>query len=703
MQTAPERARSARVHELCERAWAAHNIYGDDHPVFVSVARELCEALPALDEPDRLVRMEAIAGGRPDPDSLAGALLAKDIGAVQLGVRLEVSGLGSAFRAIRHATRPGAALARRVEELGGAEFKLLPLDFARLAQSVTDAPPGLGGERDAPFRIDQLGSLLLNATTPEAQRRAATWIGQAMGEGHLPGREVATQIRDLVRSSCRGDATSDDAAEHIRSVLSTLSPELRSGLIRDDSGPDLEAITELSGVLPVLETCEALAGAQLSDENVCHSTLMMFQRLATLTQGRGEEAERVGDLASRLAGEEPCTREARALQAIGALCKESRREEFTPAEYLERLHEISANQITPVMSPPDLDWESSEAEAAHSAEIVLHLMDQGTGEPSLRAGHLRFLLGAADSIAEVGRLDLVVRVLGACVPLAHDPDPEVRGLAEELSRAAGADSVLALAAIRAESGEALAESLAAFAVLDAPGIGSRSRVLIRAYALDPHAPAAGWIAPMLAGEGPELSEEIGRLLSERPTMVETLLSLINEMEAGAAFEALRPALLVEDDTESRRRAFAAVYTLRHEWPRDLCHLALVDRDEKVRALGLAYILRRSERDHHDLLVARLFHRLGGTPVSLADRASIVDQLCRAGTPRADAALTRALLGASWRPAGAARGLGGSLSRAVRRRPAGARSIVARALWALSPNRVVGAIRSGKGGRTCPLN
>ncbi|MFI4897323.1 MAG: hypothetical protein ACIARR_05815 [Phycisphaerales bacterium JB059] len=703
MQTVPDRAERASVRDLCERAWAAHHIYGDDHAAFLSSARQLCDALPSLEAPERLARVDTGDDATPDPDSFSGTLLARDIGAIQLGDRLEVAELASVFRALRHATCSGTALAERVAGLANAEFRLLPLDFDRLSRCVTDAPPPRAQAGGAPFRVDQLGSILLNATTPDARDRAASWIRQAIGEGHLPERTVAAQIRDAVRSSCRGDAESNDGVEHIRSVLASLSPELRQGLIQDECGPDLEAITELSGVLPVLETCEALASSKISEENVCHSTLMMFQRLATLAQGQSAEIACVGDLASQLAGKAPNAREARALEAIGELCKASRREEFTPREYLERLHEISANQIEPVAAPPDLDWESPDEESAHAAAIVLHLMDEGVGDASLREGHLRFLLDSTEAMARVGRLDLVARVLAACVPLAHDPDPKVRGLAERLAGVAGADQTLALAASRAGSGEQLASALSTIESLDDPFRVSRARVLVRAYALDPHGAASAWIAPMLSSGGAELSEEIEGLLAKRPGMVESLLSLINDMEASAAFEALRPALLLQDDVEARRRAFAAVYSLRHEWPRDLCHLALVDEDDKVRTLGLAYILRRSSSDHFDLLVARLFDRLGGTRVTRADRACIVEQLGRAGTPRADRALTSALLGACWRPAGGAHGLGRSLSRAVRRRPGGTRSLVARILWSLSPNRAISAIRPGQEGATCPLN
>ncbi len=691
-------AAKAGLAESLERAWSAFRIYGDDHPAFAAATTAARSTAVTIgqDELHLLIDPDARAQSPASDDSLVHALHALDIGAAQLTAGFGSESLAHAFASIRGARAEGVTgveLAERLNNQDGAALRLVPLDYARLSERVSGSQPGRRGDRTERLGVGELRSVLLGATSENDRRHAAAWIGAAVRQGPDAAKGVTNELRDAVRDTRRAGGERADELEHIRGVLGSLSPEIRAGLMHDDDGPDLEAVSDLAGVIPVMETCEALAQAELAPERLCHSTLMMFQRLATLSAGREAELGRVESLAALVVDDSDESREARALRSLRDLCHEARREEFTPKEYLDRLHEISAGRIGAPESASDLDWESDAEERTHAAEIILVLLRDEIGAEHLRVGQLRAIAGAMTHAASRGRPDVLHDAFSVCETLGRHTNESVRHEAAALRAAAQDVSAMALAM----SGVASRELFDANADrLAERGARTLIRVLLGAYAIGSGGEAAPWITQRLAQTGPALGAEIGLMLSADPGMTEVLLSLINGLDAEAAFEAIHPALMNRTDVEARRRAFAAAYTLRHPWPRDLCHRALVEDDDRVRALGVAYILRRAPAGHVSLLAQRLLHTLGGPAPTRQDLAMIIDSLANSETEGGDRALTDALLGAAWRVRGSSPSLGRSLARGVRAGPGGARSTLAIVLWSISPNRLIGAVRGSKG-------
>ncbi len=688
----------AGLAESLERAWSAFQIYDADHPAFGAAASEAITGAGALADHIRQIMIDPESSEHisASDSSLVKTLAALDIGAVLLGADLGEMELACAFGVIRGARAArvnGPELAEQVSEQAGDSFRLIPLNYARLTAHVTNARPSGAGDRSSRLGVGELRSVLLGATTKSAQHSAASWIGRAISEDKAAAQVVSEDLCAAVKQARRDGGEAAGGLEHIRAVLGSLSPEIRAGLIHDEAGPNLDALTELAGVMPVMETCEALAQADLSPESLCHSTLMMFQRLATLSGGRSGELKRVASLASLVIDDSGASQETRALQTLRDLCHQASREEFTPKEYLDRLHKISAGQLGVAESPPQLEWETDDQERAHATEIILDLLDAGIGGEELVPGHLTSLWGSVDSIGASGRPDIMARASGVCESLMHHTDEAVREAATALRSASEDISTLALAMSRASTQEVF-DAGAEHLGLESPT--RLIRVLLRAYALDPQGAAVPRITDRLSQAGPELGAEIQALLEASPGAIETLLALINDLDADSAFGAIRPSLMNQPDAEARRRAFAAAYTLRHPWPRDLCHRALVEGDEKIRVLGAAYIVRRAQPGMVTLLADRLLQRLGGPEPTHHERASIIQALFESETAEASRALTEALLGAAWRPAGMAPGLGRLLASAVRSRPVGSRSSLAGALWSISPNRLIASLRRQKG-------
>jgi len=698
MEAQPSKDQSSppgrRVCDALDRAWTTIGLYDRDHPALLdSLANvvSVCEPLGAqerqlLTDPDA-PGLEA--GGE---DSLRATLCSMDIGALQLGDGLTSELLAHALRSIREARADGAqggVVAERVDSSAEGTFKLIPLNFAGLAERVTGSQPA---QRDACLGIGELRSVLLGATSPESQRSAASWIGRSITEGDASG-SVIGEIRAAIRDARSREGEEAGGLDHIRSVLTSLSPEVREGLLTSEDGPDLEALADLAGVVPVMETCEALAQAGLSPDRLCHSTLMMFQRLATLSAGNADELERVGSLAGLVASDTGESQEGQALRSLGELCDQARREEFMPEEYLERLHQISAGQTGVFKDLTSLGWETDALERVRAIEIILDLHDAQIGEATLLPGQLKALTGAVTHAASAGRPDLLIRAIRFAEAHIHDSDAATFEESTALLNAASDITMIAMA-LSSASSEELLDDCVAFLRERSPQ--SIPRVLLCAHGFDPRGGAAPWIGAQLAQVGPSLGDEINKMLTSDPGSLEVLLSVVDSLDADTAFRAIQPALLNQDNDEARRGAFAGVYTLRHPWPPDLCHRALVDDDETVRALGVAYIVRRSEENRFSLLGGRLLHTLGGTAPTHDERAMIVNAMFEADSQAASEVLTGALIGAAWRPIGATPGLGRALARAVGQRPVGVKSVVARLLWSASPNHVISSIRRGSG-------
>lgn len=701
MDTRTHESRSREAHgeqsivEAIERAWSAYAIYGGDHPAYLRLVDGVIESQIDLDESDRLMLTDPAAdpaGGAVD--SLRDTLHARDIGAVQLSPSVCAEAMTDFFKLIRNAGArncSGAALVSEADRAVGSSIALTAHEYARLSERVTGAQPAKRAEGSGRLRVAQLRSVLLGARTESERASAASWISDAVSESD----EAAREVTQTLRAALRDGSGKDEALGQIRGVIGSLSPEVRAGLIHTDGAPDIDAITDMVGVLPVMETCEALSNAGLTPDNACHSTLMMFQQLATLSQGRPDEVAQIESLTSHVLDEAHASQESQALRSLNGLCSQARQEEFTPEEYMRRLHEISAGQVLVAQAPPGLDWESDAHERAHAAEIILELLDAEVGDEDLRSGHLEALARLAPSAAESGRPDLLLRSRTIAEPWSSHPSREIRDAATNLKSAALDETSLSVALANVSTEMRFTQSADQLAIEYS---NSFNRVLLHAYTRSPHGPAATWIAERLANAGAGLSHEIGVLLESDPGSIEVLLALINTLDADAAFAAVQPVLLNQADPEARRRGYAAAYTLRHPWPRDLCHRAIVEEDDRIRALGVAYVIKRAPSQCAPLLSDRLLNRLGGAMPDADERAMIIDALIQAERSDTDNALADTLLGAAWRKVGSTPGVGHALVRAVSVRPNGSRAGLAMLLWRLSPNRLIAALRASLGGR-----
>lgn len=648
-------------------AWQAIQLYGVDHAsgrtavqACVDSWRDACTAGRPLSLRITPTALELRQGEPAEPvaaPALREACSLLNVIAIDAPMPPSTQDIVALFEAIDSAHR-----ARRT----GAESPPIPREVGPFRLTVLS----LAGLRTADEHVggwDDLVEMMLHPERAGAAPAGELLEGLATRAAERPG-DATRQLAGALRQIKRADVgTGGAAVSKLRESLAALSPELRRQLIQanvEGAERSVDDFAEVAEVLPLAETCEALASLDRTNAQISGASLRLVRRLAGLALSEPGNLQRVADLAetwsARPSGDQAPEG---AFQTLADLCREASRADFIPEEYEARLEEIAqsagsvsqrANRVT---TPDETDDDT------HAAEILLDVVE-GSPSPDDAEGVLARLAAVLPAIIRAGRPDLVCR--GAAFARAHPSsnaaDPADASDPRSMLTNPGAltDAIAhcrSESALRGQGGTLLA------------AWGGSPTDLVAAILASKPTPAARHLARDLVREALDATglAVLAELGSRHPTVLRDFEDLIAALGPDGAFDVVR-ASLAGSNGRADDAVFAVAEMLPFRWPDTLILRALINTDPRVRAAGVRHVV-----SHAPEAAPLVFQQLAGAHAEAApdhdERAEWIHALERLEANGQTSLLSRAFRLASSRPTRAGAIAAAELWAAMKRGPA----------------------------------
>jgi hypothetical protein len=637
------------LHSTCQ----ASLLYDEGHPAVTAAAEETARRLDRLATgKGRLTvgvaRDHLLRDNTPLPDAerlapFAALLCDLEIAAVEFRPGLSAATLiGVARLLVRggNEQRHSEALAQQVAAESRGGVHLVPVSYSVLRIA---AGPRRDDEQDESRKrvswADLVRAILEPSTIDSAPspEELATWVNEEAarsGDGCIAA--LRGGLCDLADESKKIPSVQRARTlRRLRVFLAALSPRLRQSLLRVDpvrADTSLNMLLELSDALPLEEVLDALEEVDHTVADLSHGSMMLFKRLARLTEQYPKQRSRVAQILATWRHDPITTGGAspELEESIEELLHGRPTEDFMSGEYEQQLdeltHEIGNEPPTPRLSL-GLDLEEAELHAVEVAVLVAGAAPGGSGDC---AGVFRYLMGHVDHLLERRRFDLVLAAARAAqnqlCRLENGPTQrEAQRFIDEFRTPKRIGRVIHQACYASEVSE---EGLL---LLRLGGAAALERVVSELAHELPEEPRGALEKFALESSAEMLQQVIRDRMSEDATLLDGLRPFLLRLP-----EARRTALLekfaAHEQVDVRRAAFRTLSNISKRWPVRFLKRALRDEDDEVQNLAIEQLAEQPGDESTVIMGALLAGKVNGRlpTADLFDR--IADILTDRGEP-----------------------------------------------------------------------
>ncbi|HWB18946.1 MAG TPA: hypothetical protein VG711_01500 [Phycisphaerales bacterium] len=689
-------------------AWQAANLYEPSHPVVKSRLKEFSEATQALTKPLRLlvepthiVCDNATLGPEDFFRGLAETLHRQGLAAVEFqGAMNEQQ--SEQFMRILHASK-----AQIADYTGGSEEVEEAKGLGSEQSLAEHIGSGCGGKVRA-FQLSAHAVRLKAAGTSGKEEVEQSFSAVAASCIANVGGDLQTGFADETMTptamdmaatyrqmQCEGVASQKASSKsRIAQLYNSLTEEQKRDLVenlRTNGEIKFEEATGILTLLPLEEMTRAIGVLQRSDSTMSKNSLMLLKRLSGLALGSKTELSRLARVAEDWSSASSDDREGepKMAETMAQLLKQVSDVETRSTEYTDMLRQLAE---TAVEGDEGLSLRMAEEMAqvsVRAVESVCEVLRKGVGDSEERRAILGELEERGQEVAQKGGLDAVMDILEVTRDIERAP--------KSVEERAAAQKLLS----QAERQVWLAQALSAYAdeglvarVVASCTNGDEESVRVLAYAaVHSRSKDAKSMFERMVSQRPAavVDSVLTKIVAEEPATMETLSEWVVRFCRNSYLDLLRPGLTSVDE-RVRIAAYRALTKVQESWPRDLAIRGLSDMHPVIRRMTENEIGRQKD-SRMMLLVDRLAGQLGIAEVSRAEAAHL-EALIRADTSQLiTARLAFRLMTCAVMPS-SGEGGGRMLVDLLKQRPKMLVSVLARAMWKLSPVRWMAGRKGG---------